>query len=271
MSLLRTRPAVLLALPALLALLAVALLPGCEREPAAFGRHAAFVPVVLDSRIPGRVPWQTRVEVTNDGPAAGVVRVTRWPPDRRDAEVQDYDVAAGSTRGIPSRVPFFPSVSSFWLESETPFHVRAVVRNRKGPLPPPLDVPVLSPSDLARPGDTLRLGPFFSDDARRSHFCYTFPGTDVRSVPYLVRTVFTGLDGTLYGRFEFGLAGVPTLIENPWVRFALPEGQPFQLEVTFLGSSRGRTPRHGLWVYGIVTDRRTNESRFLPTTVVRAR
>jgi hypothetical protein len=264
----RTRTASRLALPALLG---AALLAGCAKEPAPFGRHAAFVPVVLDSRIPGRVPWETRVDVTNDGPASGVVRVTRWPPDRREAEVEDYVVPAGSTRGIPSRVPLFPSVSSFWLESETPFHVRAAVTNRKGPLPPPLEVPVLSPDDLARPGDTLRLGPFLSDDETRSHFCYTFPGTDLRSVPYRVRTVFTGLDGSLLGRFESGLAGVPTLIEDPWLRFALPERRPFLLEVTFLGSARGRAPRHGLWVYGIVTDRRTNASRFLPTTVVRAR
>ena len=257
------RPALLLALSALLS--------GCAKEPIPFGRHAAFVPVVLDSRIPGRVPWQTRVEVTNDGPAAGVVRVTRWPPDRREAEVEDYVVPAGATRGIPSRVPHFPSVSSFWLESETPFRVRAAVRNRQGPPPPPLEVPILSPADLARPGDTVRLGPFVSDGETRSHFCYTFPGTDLGSLPFRVRTVFTGLDGTLFGRVEFGLAGVPTLIENPWVRFALPEGHPFNLEVTFLGSARGRPPRHGMWVYGIVTDRKTNVSRFLPTSVERAR
>ena len=253
------------------AVLCAGSLPACERERAPLGPHAAFVPVVLDSRIPERVPWQTRVEVTNDGPAEGIVRVTRWPPEQRQAETEDYHIPAGATRGIPSRVPFFPSVSSFWLESETPFRIRAVVRNRKGPSPPPLEVPVLSPADLAQPGDTLRLGPFISDESTRSHFCFTFPGTDLRSLPYRVRTVFTGLDGTLLSRVEFGLAGVPTLIENPWERFTLPVGQPFNLEVTFLGSARGRPPRHGLWVYGIVTDRKTNVSRFLKTSVERAR
>ncbi len=261
-----------LALPALAALLAVALLPGCDREPAPFGRHAAFVPVVLDSRIPGRVPWQTRIDVTNDGPAAGVVRVTRWPPERPEAEVEDYVVPAGATRGIPSRVPLFPSVSSFWLESETPFRVRAAVGNRKGPLPAPARGARSSrPSTSRGPATRFASGRSSPTTRRGATSATPFPARTGLRFPYLTRSVFTGLDGTLFGRFEFGLAGVPTLIEDPWARFSLPEGHPFLLEVTFLGSARGRTPRHGLWVYGIVTDRRTNESRFLPTTVVRAR
>jgi hypothetical protein len=59
------------------------------------------------------------------------------------------------------------------------------------------------------------------------------------------------------------------VIDDPWRRFHLPPGAAFDVEVTFLGSARGRPVAFGMWIYGITTDRATAGSRFLETRVVR--
>jgi len=249
-----------------LALGAAACGPG--RDPSL--RYQAFVPVVLSSRLPKRIPWQTRVEVTNPGGSPAVVRLHRWPPDARDAEIEEYAVAPRTTRGIPLRIPLFPSVSSFLFESRGPFTVRAVVRDRRGG-GLALEVPVLDPGQLAQPGDTLRVGPLLRDGEHRSHICYTFPGSERDAVPFRVRSVVVSAEGTPLGTFEHPVHGVPEVIEDPWTRFSLHERRPIFVEVTLLGGTRGRSPVWGLWVYGIVTEKATNVSRFVPTTVTRGR
>ncbi len=229
----------------------------------------AFVPVVLSSRLPKRIPWQTRVDVTNPGTSPAVIRLHRWPPDARDAEVEELVVTPGTTRAVPLRIPLFPSVSSFLFESREPFAVRAAVRDRRGGGPAPLEVPVLDPAELARPGDTLRVGPLYWDGGRRSHICFTFPGTERDAVPFRVRTAVLDLEGTLLARVEHPIHGIPEVVEDPWTRFAIRDRRPIFVEVTLLGGTRGIKPVWGLWVYGIVTDRATSVSRFVPTIVRR--
>ncbi len=233
--------------------------------------YKAFVPVVLSSRLPKRIPWQTRVELTNAGASPAVIRLHRWPPEAREAEVEEVVVAPGTTRTVPLRIPLFPSVSSFLFESREPFAVRATVRDRRGGGPPPLEVPVLDPEELARSGDTLRVGPLFWDGARRSHICFTFPGSERDAVPFRVRTAVLGLDGAPLASVEHPVHGIPEVVEDPWTRYALPDRRPIFVEVTLLGGTRGRKPVWGLWVYGIVTDRATSVSRFVPTVVRRGR
>ncbi|MBL8112974.1 MAG: hypothetical protein JNK60_08830, partial [Acidobacteria bacterium] len=41
---------------------------------------------------------------------------------------------------------------------------------------------------------------------------------------------------------------------------------PFHLEVTLVGSARGRTPVLGLWLYGVTQEDATSISRFLEVT-----
>ena len=231
--------------------------------------HKAFVPLVIQSRLPGRIPWQTYVEISNPGASPALVRLTRWPPDARANEVEEFAVPPGPPRKVPLRIPPFPTVSSFLFESREPFTVRAVVRDRKGDVPEPLEVPVVEPERLARPGDTLRVGPLFSDSARRSHFTYTFPATERDAVPFRVRVAVVGADGTPLGTFEEAIHGVPQVVEDPWLHFGLRDRRPIFVEVTLLGGTRGRKPVWGLWVYGIVTDKVTSVSRFAGTTVRR--
>lgn len=251
--------------PGLALFLAAACGPG--RDPGL--PQKAFLPVVVRSRIPGRVPWETRVELTNPGPSPIEVRLQRWPPDERQAEVETFGVGPNATRGIPLRIPLLPSISSFLFESRSPFSVSAVVRDRHGDGPPPLVIPVLDPESLARTGDTLRVGPLLSDPEHRSHICFTFPATERGAVPFRVRTVVVGADGVRLGAWDQAVHGVPQIFEDPWAFFDLRERQPLFVEVTLLGGTRGRNPVWGLWVYGIVTEIATNASRFVETTVRR--
>jgi hypothetical protein len=230
----------------------------------------AFVPVVIDSRLPGRTRWQTRVVVTNPGDAAATVRLQRWPPDARPAEVETYAVAAGAARAIPLRIPLFPSVSSFLFESREPLSVTASLRDRRGGGPPPLAVPVLDPRDLARPGDTLRTGPLFWDAARRSRLVLTFPASERDVVPFRARIHVVGVDGTPLATVEHAVHGVPQLIEDPWAHYGLRDRRPIYVEVTLLGGTRGRKPVWGLWVSGLVADVATGEQRFVETSLRRA-
>ncbi len=231
--------------------------------------HKAFLPAVVRSRIPGRVPWETRVEVTNPGGGLLAVRLRRWPPDDREAEEETIVIAPRSTRGIPLRIPLLPSVSTFLLESADAFTVTAVVRDRRGGGPPPLPIPVIEPESLARPGDTLRVGPLLSDREHRSHIGFTFPATEREAVPFRVRTAVIGADGVRLGTWEQALHGVPQIIEDPWAFYELRDRRPLFVEVTLLGGTRGRKPVWGLWVYGIVTEIATNASRFVERTVRR--
>lgn len=66
------------------------------------------------------------------------------------------------------------------------------------------------------------------------------------------------------------MTGLPLTVEDPWKRFGLSPGTPFDVEVTFLGGVRGRPVATGLWVYGIISLRATGTSRFLATRVERA-
>ncbi|MFI5182067.1 MAG: hypothetical protein ACHQPI_11790 [Thermoanaerobaculia bacterium] len=246
-------------------LLAAACGPG--RDPGL--SHKAFLPVVVRSRIPGHVPWETRVELTNPGGGPIEVRLLRWPPDEREAEIETLDLGPQAVRGVSLRIPFFPSVSSFFFESASPFSVRAVVRDRKSGGPSPLVVPAVDPEKLAREGDTLRVGPILSDREHRSHICFTFPATEREAVPFRVRTVVWGADGVRLGTWEQALHGVPQILEDPWAFYELRDRRPLFVEVTLLGGTRGRKPIWGLWVYGIVTETGTGASRFVETSVRR--
>jgi hypothetical protein len=135
---------------------------------------------------------------------------------------------------------------------------------------PSLAVPVLKAEDLARPGDRLTLGPIVDTPGERSHFCFTYPGVERDAVPFRVHLRLTppGRSDVLWDG-TFVLTGLPLVVDDPWKRFHLPSGTPFDVEVAFLGSARSRPIAHGLWIYGITTDRASGVSRFLDTRVVR--
>jgi hypothetical protein len=254
-------------------LLLAALVPllgaACRRAPEPFGAHTAFLPVVFWSRAHGHLPWAARLTLTTPEGTPAVVRLTRWPPDAADAEEELIDVPGGTARRVPVRTP--PSTpASLYFESRSPFSVRASIVDRRG-LVPALDVPVLTREDLARPGDSLVLGPIVSNDAERGHFGFTFPGVDRDAVPYRVHVRLTAPGaGTLLHESSFVLTGLPLTIEDPWKRFGLAPGTPFDVAVTFLGGVRGRPVATGLWVYGIISVKATSTPRFLATRVVRA-
>jgi hypothetical protein len=257
----------------LVRLLAALLLPliawGCARAPEPFGAHTAFVPVVFWARAHGYVPWAARLTVTTPDGRPAAVRLTRWPPDAADAEEELIDVPGGVTRRVPVRTP--PSTTaSLYFESRSPFSVRASIVDRRG-LAPPLEVPVLTREDLARPGDSLLLGPIVSNAAERGHFGFTFTGVDRDAAPYRVRVRLTEPGtGKLLHESSFVLTGLPLTIEDPWKRFRIAAGTPFDVAVTFLGGVRGRPVATGLWVYGIVSAKATSTARFLATRVERA-
>ena len=125
----------------------------------------------------------------------------------------------GTTRRVPVRTP--PSTpSSLYFESRSPFTVSASIVDRRG-LVPPLDVPVLTREDLARPGDSLFLGPIVSNDAERGHFGFTFPGVDRDAAPFRVRVRLTAPGGgALLHESTFVLTGLPLTVEDPWKRFS---------------------------------------------------
>ena len=253
----------------LLAVLVPLLVAACRRAPEPFGAHTAFLPVVFWSRAHGYLPWAARLTLTAPEGAPAIVRLTRWPPDAADAEEELIDVPGGTTRRVPVRTP--PSTpASLYFESRSPFTVRASIVDRRG-LVSPLDVPVLTREDLARPGDSLFLGPIVSNNAERGHFGFTFPGVDRDSSPFEVRVRLTAPGtGALLHESSFVLTGLPLTIEDPWKRFSLPAGTPFDVAVTFLGGVRGRPVATGLWVYGIISVKATSTPRFLATRVERA-
>ncbi len=251
------------------AALALALvLAGCRRAPAPYGAYTAFVPVAFRSNNPGRPPWTPRVTVTNTGAAPSTVRLTRWPPDSPETEERVFTVAPGQTLPVAARIPL-GAVSSLFFESAAPFAVSAEVVDRRR-IAPSLAVPVLMAEDLARPGDRLSVGPIVDTPTERSHFCFTYPGVERDAVPFRVRVRLTapGSDALLHDS-TFVLTGLPLVVDDPWRRFHLAPGTPFDVEVTFLGSARSRPVARGMWVYGITTDRATGASRFLKTRVLR--
>lgn len=249
--------------------LALLLAAACGRGRDPDLPHKAFLPAVVRSRTPGHSPSETRVELTNPGPTPIEVRLQRWPPDEREAEVEMLGLGPKAVRGVPLRIPLLPSISSFLFESASPFSVTAVVRDRQGGGPPPLVVRPVDPESLARPGDTLRVGPILSDREHRSRIGFTFPATERDAVPFRVRTVIVGADGVRLGTWDQALQGVPQVIDDPWTFFELRDRRPLFVEVTLLGGTRGRKPVWGLWVYGIVTETGTGASRFVETTVRR--
>jgi hypothetical protein len=254
----------------LLAAVVLALLPaGCRRTPEPFGSHTAFLPVVFWSRAHGYRPWAAHVTLSTPDGAPAAVRLTRWPPDAADAEEEMISLAGGTARRVPVRTP--PSTTaSIYFESRSPFRVSASIVDRRG-LVPPLDVPVLTREELARPGDSLLLGPIVSNDAERGHFGFTFPGVDQGAAPYRVRVRLTAPGGgELLHDSSCVLPGLPLTIEDPWKHFGLAPGTPFDVAVTFLGGVRGRPVATGLWVYGVSSERATGASRFLTTRIVRA-
>jgi hypothetical protein len=250
------------------ALAAAALAASCRRPPEPYGPVAAFVPVAFRANNPGRPIWATRVTLTNTSGAPSAVRLTRWPPEAPDAEETVFDLAPGEIRSIPARIPL-GTASSLFFESRIPFRVAAEIVDRRG-LAPPLAVPVLPPSDLALPGDRLRVGPLVDTASERSHFCFTYPGVERDAVPFRVRLRLLSPGGeSVLRETVFVLTGLPLLIDDPWKKFHLVPGTPFDAEVTFLGSVRSRPVARGLWVYGITTAKATGASRFLETRVTR--
>jgi hypothetical protein len=251
------------------AALALALaLAACGRAPAPFGSQTAFVPVVFRSNNPGRPPWAPRVTLSNISPTSATVRLTRWPPDTPDAEERLFVLAPGQTVSVPGRIPL-GAASSLFFEGRSPFLVHAEIVDRRR-IAPPLSVPILKAEDLARPGDRLTLGPIVDTPGERSHFCFTYPGVERDSVPFRIhlRLAAPG-GGALLWEGTFVLTGLPLLIDDPWKRFHLAPGTPFDVDVAFLGSARSRPVARGMWVYGVTTDRETGVSRFLETRVLR--
>lgn len=241
---------------------------GCRRPPTPYGAHTAFVPVAFRSNHPGRPPWTPRVTLANTSPSASDVRLTRWPPDAREAEERVFHLEAGQTVSVPAHTPL-GVVSSLFFEGKSPFRVRAEIVDRRG-IAPSLSVPVLDAAGLARPGDRLALGPIVDTPGERSHFCFTYPGVERDAVPFRVHVRLTASGGgALLWEGTFVLAGLPLVIDDPWKRFRLPAGSAFDVDVAFLGSARSRPVARGMWVYGITTDRGTGASRFLETRVVR--
>ena len=107
--------------------------------------------------------------------------------------------------------------------------------------------------------------------AERSHFCFTYPGVERDAVPFRIHLRLTPPGGRdILWDGTFVLTGLPLVIDDPWKRFHLAPGTPFDVDVAFLGSARARPVARGMWVYGITTDRATGVSRFLETRVVRA-
>jgi hypothetical protein len=241
---------------------------GPERAPAPYN---AFLPTVIRQGIPGRIPWETRIELTNPNPGTMDVAVHRCPGEKGREETGTIRAAPGTTVFVPERLPALPCVSTFLLESPSPFSVRAFVEKHGGGGPPPMPVPVIPEAGLVRPGDRLLVGPFVDDSTERSHFCFGFPATSLAASPVEVRIVFFSPDGKRLGERLQLLFGIPTLVEDPWQKYALPRGAPFRLDATFLGSSGWKRPGARLWIYGITTTRATSASRFLQTVVVRRR
>jgi hypothetical protein len=239
----------------------------CRREPPPLAPFTAFVPLVVRQEAPGQIPWDTRIEVANQSGGPATVRLTRCPGDEGWV-TQELEIPRGGARRVGTRIPALPCVSSLFLESLTPFSVTASVAPRRGKGPPPVAVPVLAVSDLARPGDHVLLGPILSDAQARMTFTITLPGIETASLPFRLRLVFRDGSGAELRRLDESLWGLPMLVEHPWEKYALPPGVPFHLDVEFL--SARRPPRAGLWVYGIVRERGTGTSRLIPGTVVRA-
>ena len=241
----------------------------CHRPPEPYGPDTAFVPAVFRANNPGRPSWAPKVALTNTSATPSTVRLTRWPPDARDSEESVFELAPGETRSVPPRIPL-AAVSSLFFESRAPFRVRAEIVDRRR-LAPPLVVPVLSAADLARPGDRLVVGPLVDTALERSHVCFTYPGVERDAVPFRVRVRLLSPGGeTLLHESTFVLTGLPLVIDDPWKRFHVVAGTPFDAEVTFLGSARSRPVARGLWVYGITSVKTTGASRFLTTRVTRA-
>lgn len=252
-----------------LPLAAALFVAACHRPPEPYGRETAFVPAVFRANNPGRPSWAPKVTLTNTSAAPSTVRLTRWPPDARDSEESVFDLAPGETRSVSPRIPL-ATASSFFFESSAPFRVRAEIVDRRR-LAPPLVVPVLSSGDLARPGDRLRVGPLVDTASERSHFCFTYPGVERDSVPFRVRVRLLAPAGeTLLHESTIVLTGLPLVIDDPWRKFHVAAGTPFDAEVTFLGSARNRPVACGLWVYGITSPKATGATRFLTTRVTRA-
>jgi hypothetical protein len=251
-------------LPLATALLAVA----CHPPPDPGGSETAFVPVVFRASNPGRPAWTPRVTLTNTSGTPSTVRLTRWPPDARDSETSVVTLAPGEALSVPSRIPL-ATASSLFFEGNSSFRVQAEIVDRRR-IAPSLAVPVLRAEDLARPGDRLTVGPIVDTPAERSHICFTYPGVERDAVPFRVRVRLTGLGGgPVLHESSCVLTGLPLVVDDPWKRFHLAPGTPFDVDVTFLGSARSRPVARGMWVYGITTARATAASRFLETRVLR--
>ncbi len=247
-----------------------ALQAACARDPQPLA-HRLFVPVVVRSEPrPGRIAWRTRVSLSNPGTRTAFVRAFRWPPSDRSLEIAEFSVPPGATVIVPTTTPPLPSISSLTIESDLEIAVTATIEPRGRTEPLPASIPVFPVTDLARPGDRLIVSGFVVDERHKCHFAFTFPWAEHDTVPFRVALAFRKPDGTLVATAEKTIRGVPSLVEDPWMEFGLPTEAPLDLEVTFLGSGRGRSPKLGLWVYGIIQDRQTLESRFLPVRVVRA-
>lgn len=252
----------------LIPILLVGLAAGCGRD-AELPRHSAFVPVVIRASGRRAVHWRTVVKL-KAGPRPAAVLVGRWPPDRRESEQEHFSLAPFAETQIPSLVPPLPQVSSLYIGSDEPVAIEATIYGKSpdGDLPP-LHVPVVSGEDLARPGDRLSVGPLVRNAAEDSHFCLTFPWTERHAIPFKVEFVFTARDGRELRRETRALPGVPLLVGDPWKEFNLPAEPEVRLTVAFLGSVRARSPRLGLWLYGITQEKRSRTSRFLETKVER--
>lgn len=242
---------------------------GCPPDPDPGAKHRLFVPAVVESKLSGRAPWFTDVVLTSSTEQDVLLR--RWPPAKPGEESEVLRTEAGKALSVRAGGSWLPGVSSLLFTAASPFQVAARVGRRDRPEAPGIDVPVLAASELAMPGDVLRLGTFRNDEQVRSHFCVTVPATEAEAVPFLLEMTFRQPGGAVLATAREVAPGVPLPVEEPWARYGVAAGTPFDLEARFLGSVRARAPVLGLWIYGIEQEKATARSRFLTTTVVRRR
>ncbi len=241
----------------------------CKKDPEPAGPYRLFVPVVIRS-VRGVTQWKTKAVVTNPGPSEAHIRAYRWPPANPSLETWDLTLPAGASSPIPSLVPPLPVISSLYVESSSPVSLQVTVQSKKENGPLPFHVPVVPVEDLIHKGDRIIIRGLVKNAQQKSHYVFSLPWTEKDSAPFLARVTLKRPDGGILVDETRAVPGIPWPMSDPWLIHGIPpEEHTLDLEVTLLGGNRGREPRNGMWVYALVQDARTGESRFLESRVER--